>query len=114
MPAQNIKVTPSVMLNAAASVAATAEQAAKPPATLPEVVPGSPADAAWGVIATGMATQTGQMSAEISGKGPEIQAKTQAGVAQFQAQDEENAAQIRSVGNSAEAGPGPTTTTTTT
>jgi hypothetical protein len=98
MPAQSINVTPPALLNAAASVAATAEKAATPPNAVPHAVPGSTADGAWGTIGAGMAAQSAQMSAAVSGKGPEVQAKTSAGVARLQAQDAENAAQIKAVG----------------
>jgi hypothetical protein len=98
MPAQSIKVTPPALLDAAASVAATAEKAATPPGAVPHAVPGSTADGAWGTIGAGMAAQSAQMSAEVSPKGPEVQAKTSAGVAQLEAQDAENAARIQAVG----------------
>jgi hypothetical protein len=45
-----------------------------------------------------MAAQSAQMSAEVAGKGPEVQAKTSAGVAQLVVQDAENAARIQAVG----------------
>ena len=41
------------------------------------------------------------MSAEVSGEGPAVLVKTQAGVARLQAQDTDNAMQIQAVGDSA-------------
>ncbi len=104
MPAQSANVVPPALLAAAASGAARAAPAAKPPTAVPQAVPGSPADGAWATIAAGMASQSAAMSAEVSGKGPEIETKTSAGVAQLQGQDAENAAQIQTVGDSALAG----------
>ena len=102
MPAQSRKVVPPALLAASASVAAAAQQAAAVhPGTLAHAVPGSPADSAWATIAAGMVAQTVQMSGEVSGKGPEVEAKTPAGVAQLQTQDADNAAQIQTVGESA-------------
>lgn len=102
MPAQSIKVCPPALLEAAASVAVTAEQAAAPHAgAVPVATPGSPADGVWAGIAAGIATESTQMAAEDAGEGPAVQATTQVGVAQLQGQDEQNAEEIRAVGQSA-------------
>lgn len=101
MPAQPIKVRPPALLQAAASVANTAEQAAEPhPGAVPVATPGSPSDGAWAGIAAGIATQSAAMGAEVAGVGPLIRAKTQGGVAHLRGQDEQNAAQIQAVGQS--------------
>ena len=105
MPAQSVKVCPPALLQAAASAAVTAEQAAAPhPGVVPVVTPGSPADAAWAGVGAGIAARSGELSAKVAGKGPAVQATTQSGVAQLQEQDEQNAAQIRAVGESSAQG----------
>jgi hypothetical protein len=102
MPAQSIKVVPPALLSAAAAVAVAAQEAAAPePGAVFAAAPGSPADGVLATFAVGIATQTAEMSAEVSGVGPEVLAKTSAGVAQLQAQDADNAAQIQAVGDSA-------------
>jgi hypothetical protein len=102
MPAQSTKVMPAHFLNAAASVASTAERAAAPqPGAVFVATPASPVDGTLSTLAAAISTQVGQMSAEVAGKGPEMQAKASAGVAHLQAQDAENAAQIQAVGDSA-------------
>lgn len=101
MPAQPIKVRPPALLQAAASVAKTAEEAAAPhPGAVPVATPGSPADGAWAGIAAGIASLSAAMATEVAGVGPLIQATTQGGVAHLQGQDEQNAAQIQAVGQS--------------
>lgn len=91
-----VKVIPPALLEAAASAATIADRAATPhPGVVPAVSPGSPADAAAGTIAAGMSQRAAQLSARLAGKGPQVQATTQSGVAQMQAQDEQNATQIR-------------------
>jgi hypothetical protein len=105
MPAQSVKVCPPALLQAASSAAVTAEQAAAPhPGVVPVVTPGSPADAAWAGVGAGIAARSGELSAKVAGKGPAVQATTQSGVAQLQEQDEQNAAQIRAVGESSARG----------
>jgi hypothetical protein len=102
MPANTIHVSPAALLQAAASVAATATRAATPnPGTVPVATPGSPADGAWVGIAAGMVTESTDMTTEAAGRGPLIQAAAQSGVAQLQAQDEQNAGAIGAVGASA-------------
>jgi hypothetical protein len=102
MPAESIKVVPPALLSAADAVAVAAQKAATPePGAVFAATPGSPADGVLATFAGGIATQTAQMSAEAAGEGPEIVAKTTAGVAQLQGQDAENAAQIQAVGDSA-------------
>ncbi|WP_431241081.1 hypothetical protein ACQ86B_28690 (plasmid) [Mycolicibacterium aichiense] len=102
MPEQSIKVIPPALLSAADAVANAAQKAATPePGAVFAAVPGSPADGVLATFATGIVTQTAQMSAEAAGEGPEMVAKTAAGVAQLQGQDCDNAAQIQAVGNSA-------------
>ena len=103
MPAQQIKVVPPALLNAAAGVAAAAQEAAAPqPGAVPVAAPASPADGALAAIATEIATQTAQMSAEVAGKGPAVTAKTSAGVARLESQDVQNADDIEAVGMQAE------------
>ncbi|GAB4993213.1 hypothetical protein MAHJHV59_46180 [Mycobacterium avium subsp. hominissuis] len=63
--------------------------------------PGSPADGVLATFSAGIATQAADISAEAAGKGPEMQAKTSAGVAQLQSVDADNAAAIQAVGDSA-------------
>jgi hypothetical protein len=94
-----VKVIPPALLTASSEAAAHAETAAAPrPAVVPIASPGSPADAAAATIATGMATKSAQISAKLAGKAPQVQAATQRGVAQLQGQDEQNATQIRQLG----------------
>ena len=103
MPAQSINVCPPALLEAAASVAVTAEQVAAPHAgTVPLATPGSPADGTWAGIAAGIASESAQMAAQDMGEGPAVQATTQSGVAQLQGQDEQNAEEIGAVGQSAQ------------
>jgi hypothetical protein len=102
MPAQAIKVVPPALLSAAAAVAVAAQEAAAPePGAVFAAVPASPADGVLTAFAAGIAARTAQMSAEVAGVGPEVLAKTSAGVAQLHAQDADNAAQIQAVGDSA-------------
>lgn len=102
MPAQSIKVVPPALLSAADAVAVAGQKAAAPqPGAVFIAAPGSPADGVLASISAGIATQTAQMSAEAAGNGPEVQAKTSAGVAQLQRQDAENATAIQAVGDSA-------------
>jgi hypothetical protein len=113
MPAEDVRVMPPEMLQAAASAAATAEKAAAPqPGVVPVAVPGSPADAAAVTIATGMGTKAADIAGRLAGKGPRVQAATQQGVSQIQGQDEQNAAEVRqledAVFRSAPAAQGPT------
>jgi hypothetical protein len=96
MPAQDIRVLPPEMLQAAASAAGTAEKAAAPqPGVVPIAVPGSPADAAAVTIATGMGTKAADIASGLAGKGPRVQTATQQGVTQMQGQDEQNATEVR-------------------
>jgi hypothetical protein len=98
MAAESIKVSPPVLLQAAASAAMTAEKAAAPhPGAVPVASPDSPADGAAATIAAGMNARAGQLSTKLAGKGPQVQAKTQSGVTQLQGQDEQNATQIKQV-----------------
>ena len=98
MPAESIKVTPSHMVQAAASAAATAELVATPnPGAAPVAKPGSPMDGAAVGIATAMGTQVAQMSGQVAGEGPAVQATTSSGVAQTEASDEQNAELYRAV-----------------
>lgn len=102
MPAQSIKVIPPSLLNAAASVADGAQRAAAPhPGAVPVAAAGSTGDGALATIATGIAAQEAQMSAEVSGEGPAVLVKTQVGVARLEAQDTDNAMAIQAVGESA-------------
>lgn len=103
MPAQSINVCPPALLEAAASVAVTADQAAAPhPGVVPIATLGSPADGAWAGIAAGIASESALMASQDMGEGPAVQATTQSGVAQLQGQDEQNAEEISAVGQSAE------------
>lgn len=105
MPAQSTKVMPAHFLDAAASVATQAEHAAAPAAgAVPVVTPASPVDATLSTISSGILTKAGQMSAEVAGKGPQVQATAAEGVSRLQSLDSENADQIRAVGDSAQAG----------
>ena len=98
MPAESIKVTPSQMLQAAASAAATAEQVAAPnPGAAPIAKPGSPMDAAAVGVATAIGAQVAEMAGQVAGKGPEVQATTSSGVAQTEATDEQSAELYRAV-----------------
>jgi hypothetical protein len=98
MADQSIKVTPPALLQAASTAAMTAEKAAAPhPGVVPVASPGSPADGAAATIAAGMSARAAQLSTKLAGKGPQVQAKTQSGVAQLQGQDERNATQIQRV-----------------
>jgi hypothetical protein len=102
MPAQVAKVTPPALLQAAETAAAAAEQAAAPhPAAIPHATPGSAADGAWAALATAMGARQADLSARVVDKGPAIEAATQSGVTQLQAADEQNAAAIGAVGDSA-------------
>jgi hypothetical protein len=102
MPAEVTKVSPPALLQAAATAAATADQAAAPhPAAIPHATPGSAADGAWAALAAAMGARQADMSAKVAEKGPAIQAAAQSGVAQLQAQDEQNAEAIGAVGASA-------------
>lgn len=95
MPAEDIRVLPPEMLQAAATAAQTAEKAAAPsPGVVPTPVPGSPADAAAVTIATGISGQAAAIASGLAGKGPKVQAATQQGVTQLQGQDEQNAAEV--------------------
>lgn len=98
-----IKVHPPALLQAAASAATTAAAAAAPdPGTVPVAAPGgSAADDAAALIAAGISAREAALAAKLAGKGPLIQATTQAGVAELQGQDEQNGAQIRAVGQQA-------------
>jgi hypothetical protein len=108
MPAQPIKVTPSQMLQGAASAAATAEQVATPnPGAAPIPKPGSPMDAAAVGVATAMSTQVTQMTGQVAAKGPALQATTSSGVAQTEATDEQNAELYRAVPGGSGAGTAP-------
>jgi hypothetical protein len=101
MVAQPIKVRPPALVQAAATAAMTAEKAAAPhPGVVPVASPGSPADGAAGTVAAGMSARAAQLSSKLADKGPQVQAKTQSGVAQLQGQDEQNATQIKQVGDS--------------
>jgi hypothetical protein len=101
MAGQCIKVVPPALLSAAAVVAGAAQKAATPgPGAVPVAAVGSPADDALTMLASGIATQVAEMSAQVWGEGPALQAKTSAGVAQLEAQDADDAAQIRAVGES--------------
>jgi hypothetical protein len=98
MPAEPIKVDPSHMLQAAASAAATAEQVAVPnPGAAPIAKPGSPMDGAAVGVASAMGTQVAQMTGQVAGKGPAVQATTASGVAQTEATDEQNSELYRAV-----------------
>lgn len=104
MPAQSTKVVPAHFLNAAASVATQAERAAAPASgAVPVVTPASPVDATLSTISAGILAKAGQMSAEVAGKGPLVQATAAEGVSRLQSLDSENADQIRAVGESATA-----------
>jgi hypothetical protein len=98
MAAEQIKVTPPHMLQAAASAAATAEQVATPnPGAVPIAKPGSSMDGAAVTVAAAMATQVAQMAGQVAGQGPAVQASTSSGVAQTEATDEQNAEGYRAV-----------------
>ncbi len=100
MVAEPIKVRPPALVQAAASAAMTAEKAAAPhPGAVPVASAGSPADGAAATIAAGMSVKSTQLTTKLAGKGPQVQAKTQSGVAQLQGQDEQNAAKIQQLGN---------------
>jgi hypothetical protein len=106
MAAESIKVTPPAVLQAASSAAMTAEKAAAPhPGVVPLASPRSPADGAAATIAAGMGARTAQLSTKLAGKGPQVQAKTQAGVTQLQGQDEQNATRIQQVADETPARP---------
>lgn len=96
MPAEDIRLLPPEMLQAAASAAGTAERAASPqPGVVPTAVPGSPADGAAVTIAAGMAAKAADISSRLAGKGPHVQTATQQGVTQMEGQDEQDAADVR-------------------
>lgn len=98
MATQWIKVIPPALLQAAVTAAMTADKAAAPhPGVVPVTSPGSPADVAAATIAIGMSARTAQLSTKLAGKGPQVQTKTQTGVAQLQGQDAQNANQIQQV-----------------
>jgi hypothetical protein len=102
MPANTLHVSPTALLQAAASVAEAAGRVASPhPDTVPVATPGSPADAAWAGVGAGMVSESAEMTTEATAVGPQIQAATQSGVAQLQGQDEQNADAIGAVGDSA-------------
>lgn len=102
MPAQSTKVLPAHFLDAAAAAATQAEQAAAPePGVVPVATPASPVDATLSTISAGILNKAGQLRAEVAGKGPKVQATATAGVSYLQAQDEQNAARIQAVGDSA-------------
>lgn len=98
MVAQPITVRPPALVQAAATAAMTAEQAAAPhPGVVPVASPGSPADGAATSIAAAMSARAAQLSAKLAGKGPQVQATTQSGVAQLQGQDAQNATGLQRV-----------------
>jgi hypothetical protein len=98
MAAEPIKVNPSRMLAAAASVAATAEHLAVPdPGTAPVPKLGSPMDAAAVGVAAAMGAQVAAMAGQIAEKGPAVQATTSVGVAHTEATDQHNADRYRAV-----------------
>ena len=98
MAAESIKVIPPALLQAAATAAATTEQAATPhPGVVPVASPGSPADGAWAGVAAGMGTRSAELTGKLAGKGPQVQATTQGGVALVQGADEQNAEKVRAL-----------------
>jgi hypothetical protein len=108
MVAQPIKVRPPALLQAAQSAAVTAENAAAPhPGVVPVASPGSPADGAAATISAGMSARSGQLAAKLAGKGPQVQATTQSGVAQMQGQDARNATEIEQLAKGTSQNPRP-------
>jgi hypothetical protein len=102
MATQIIKLLPPSLLGAASSVAAAGQRAAVPqPGVIPTAAGGSPADGALAAISATIAGRSAKLSTEAAGKGPMVLTTTQSGVAQLQAQDSDNAAQIEAVGESA-------------
>jgi hypothetical protein len=101
MPAQVINVTPPTLLEAAATVAATSARTAPTPGAVPTPVPGSPFDAAWAGLGATMGTQAATMTTEAADEGPALQEISQAAVSTLQAEDDRNAIQLQSVGQSA-------------
>lgn len=84
------------MLSAAATVAEHLERAAQP-GPVPVASGASPVDAAAAAVATTVRTKVTAMSAQLAGKGPQIQATAQQAVQALDAQDSDNAAQIGAV-----------------
>lgn len=101
MPAQVIKVSPPTLLEAAATVAGTSARTAPAPAAMPTPVPGSPFDGAWASLGATMGIQAATMTTEAAGVGPALQGTSQTAVDTLQAEDDLNATQIQSVGQSA-------------
>jgi hypothetical protein len=101
MAAAEIKIVPPRLLAAGSAAAETAAKAAAlHPGTAATGTPGSPFDTAWATLAAAMKARGGQMDAETAARGPQVAATTQAGVAELEGQDAQNAEQIDAVGKS--------------
>lgn len=100
MPAV-VKVTPAVLLQAAATIAGTSARTAPQPGALPTAVPGSPFDVAWTGLAATMGTQAAAMTAEAGRVGPALQETSHSAVGALQGADDRNATQLQAVGQSA-------------
>jgi hypothetical protein len=94
----DIKIQPAAWTAAARSVAADNARAAHvDPGALPTATLGSPADAAWALIAAEIAAAAAAMTADLSGAGPSIEAATDTGASVLTANDAENATAIADV-----------------
>jgi hypothetical protein len=101
MAAAEIKVVPPRLVAAGTAAAETAAKAAAPHGgTAATGSPGAPFDTAWATLAAAMKTHGGQMDADTAARGPKVAATTQAGVAELEGQDAQNAEQIDAVGKS--------------
>lgn len=95
--ADAVHITPSVFEQAGASVADSLNRAAQPGQAPIAMGGASPADAAAGGVAAAMSAKIAAASAEVTPRGPKIQAASQAAAEGFRATDEENAARIAAV-----------------
>lgn len=103
MPAQVIKVSPPMLLEAAAAVAGTSARTVPAPGAVPTPVPGSGSafDGAWAGLGATMGTGAAAMTTEAAGVSSALQGISQAAVGTLQAEDDRNATQIQSVGQDA-------------
>jgi hypothetical protein len=101
MATTEIRVAPPELLAAGTAAAETAAKAAAPhPGTAAPGAVGTPFDTACATLAAAMKARAGQMDVRAAAKGPQVAATTQAGVAELEGQDTQNAEQIDAVGKS--------------
>jgi hypothetical protein len=117
MAAKPINVSAAPLVLAASTVGDHVERAAQPGPVPTGAASASPADAAAATVAAAMRTKINAMSAELAGKGTQLQATGQAAAEALQAKDAENSARsgrcLRICGETADdrrAGSKPSTT----